>query len=84
MAQVLEKSGDYRILRRLVPRNVFEPVPDREPLKIGVVFDVETTGLDAKRDEVIELGMVKFSYCLDGRVVHVIDSFCALVPPLRA
>jgi hypothetical protein len=28
---------------------------------------VETTGLDAKTDEVIEVGMVKFAYCPDGR-----------------
>jgi DNA polymerase-3 subunit epsilon len=34
-----------------------------------------TTGLDAKTDEVIELGMVKFAYCPDGRVAHVINSF---------
>ena len=68
MAQLLEKSGDFRILRRLVPRDVFEPVPGSESIKIGVVFDVETTGLDPKAHEVIELGMVKFAYCVDGRV----------------
>ena len=81
MAQMLEKSGDFRILRRLVPRDVFEPMPDNEPIKIGVVFDVETTGLDPKVHEVIELGMVKFAYCVDGRVVHVIDCLGALNEP---
>ena len=28
--------------------------------KIGILFDVETTGLDTASDEVVELGMVKF------------------------
>ena len=56
MAQVLEKSGDYRVrvLRRLVPRNVISPVPADQQIKVGVLFDVETTGLDAKTDEPIE------------------------------
>ena len=78
MARALENSGEYRILRRLVPRDVFGPRPDSEPIKIGVLLDVETTGLNAKTDEVIELGMVKFAYCPDGRVVRVIDCFGAL------
>jgi DNA polymerase III epsilon subunit-like protein len=72
IARALEKCGDYRVLRRLVPRDVMTPVPVDEQIKIGVLLDVETTGLDAKTDEVIELGMFKFAYCPDGRVAHVI------------
>ena len=49
-----------------------------------VIFDVETTGLNAKTDEVIELGMVKFAYCPDGRVAHVIDSFGSLNEPANS
>jgi DNA polymerase-3 subunit epsilon len=81
MAQVLEKSGDYRVLRRLMTRDVFSPVPGNEQIKVGIVLDVETTGLDAKTDEVIELGMVKFAYCPDGRAARIIDSFGSLNEP---
>jgi DNA polymerase-3 subunit epsilon len=81
MAHALEKSGDYRVLRRLVPRDVIRPAPADQQIKVGVLFDVETTGLDAKTDEVIELGMVKFAYCPDGRVAHVIDCFGSLNEP---
>jgi len=84
MAHTLEKSGNYRVLRRLVPRDVITPVPDHEQMKVGVLLDVETTGLDAKTDEVIELGMVKFAYCPDGRVAHVIDSFGSLNEPANS
>jgi DNA polymerase-3 subunit epsilon len=42
------------------------------------------TGLDAKTDEVIDLGMVKFTYCLDGRVTRVIDSFGSLNEPANS
>src|SRR5215212_8521400 len=81
MAKLLEDSGDYRVLRRLVPRDVFTSIPADQPVKIGIVLDVETTGLDAKTDEVIELGMVKFSYLPDDRIWHVIGTFAALNEP---
>jgi hypothetical protein len=49
MAHAQEKSGDYRVLRRLVPRDVFTPVPVDQQIKVGVLFDVETTGWTRKR-----------------------------------
>src|SRR5882672_11406405 len=60
MAQTLEQSGDYRVLRRLPLREHFST--PTELAKVGILFDVETTGLDTASDEVVELGMVKFSY----------------------
>jgi DNA polymerase-3 subunit epsilon len=81
MAQALEQSGNYRVLRRLVPRQVYAPVEPTRKTKLGVLIDVETTGLDTKTAEVIELGMVKFSYSADGQIAHVIDSFGALNDP---
>ena len=70
IAHALEKSGNYRVLRRLASRDVFAPVPEGQQIEVGVIFDVETTGLDSKTDEVIELGMVKFGYSPDGWVAH--------------
>jgi DNA polymerase III subunit epsilon len=84
IARALEKCGDYRVLRRLVPRDVMTPVPVDEQIKIGVLLDVETTGLDAKTVEVIELGMVKFAYHPDGRVAHFIDDFGSLNEPANS
>jgi DNA polymerase III subunit epsilon len=81
MAAALEATGDYRVLRRLMPRDRFVEVPAEEPLKIGIALDLETTGLDTMRDEVIEIGMVKFAYTKDGRVTHVIDTFSAFNEP---
>jgi DNA polymerase-3 subunit epsilon len=61
MAETLAKSPDYRVLRRLTPRTEFA-ASEGQPTKTGILLDVETTGLDTARDEVIELAMVKFTY----------------------
>ena len=50
MAEALAKSGDYRVRRRLVPRTSF--TPSEGPTKTAILLDVETTGLDQRKDEV--------------------------------
>src|SRR5258708_39612426 len=81
MAQTLEESGEYRVLRRLAFRQRFST--PTEHTKVGILLDVETTGLDTASDEVVELGMVKFSYHPDGTVAAVLDRFSSLNEPSR-
>jgi len=80
LAATLEKSPDYRVLRRLVPRTE-RTTADAPSAKMGILLDVETTGLDTARHEVIELGMVKFAYLPDGTITGVVDVFSALNQP---
>jgi DNA polymerase-3 subunit epsilon len=75
----LEKTGDYRIIRRLIPRSVSPRNASDE--KIGVIVDVETTGLDHAKDEIIELGMVAFTFGEEGKVQRVIGAFSELRQP---
>ena len=74
MATALRESGDYRVLRRLVPRPSVA-IPDGVIVRTGLFVDVETTGLDWRQDEIIELAMVPFRYGMDGRIYEVGEAF---------
>ncbi|QIO36931.1 3'-5' exonuclease [Bradyrhizobium sp. 1(2017)] len=80
MAEALSRSADYRVLRRLAPRLPSSPAAGQET-RVGILLDTETTGLDHARDEIIELGMVKFDYTPDGRIAVVRDTFSAFNEP---
>jgi len=80
MAEALANSGDYRVLRRLAPRNAFVPSLGQST-KTAILIDVETTGLDQRKDEVVELGMVKFDYLPDGRIAGLRDVFSSFNEP---
>ncbi|MCS3892103.1 DNA polymerase-3 subunit epsilon [Bradyrhizobium japonicum USDA 38] len=80
MAEALSRSSDYRVLRRLVPRIPLAR-PTAQETRTGILLDTETTGLDHRKDEIIELGMVKFDYTAEGRIVGVRDTFAAFNEP---
>ncbi len=82
MARALQESGEYRVLRRLVPRSRIEEA-DGQPTRQGLFVDVETTGLDPANDEIIELAMTRFTFGLDGRIYEVGTPFQRLRQPSR-
>jgi DNA polymerase-3 subunit epsilon len=79
MARQLERSGDYVVLRRLKPQEQYSDRQCDHPL-FAIALDTETNGLDQNAD-VIELGMVRFSYSRDGYVLRVLDVFDQLQAP---
>jgi len=83
VAQALEETGEYRIVRKLQPVERYTE-PDGEQIQLGLILDTETTGLDVQADDVIELGMVLFEYApATGRVYRVVDTFDELRDPGR-
>lgn len=80
MANALEASGKYRLLRRLEPRGIVNE-NDGSATRLGIFLDLETTGLDVRRDEIIEIAMVPFTYALDGRIFDIREPFQRLRQP---
>ncbi|MDQ6954818.1 MAG: 3'-5' exonuclease [Mariprofundaceae bacterium] len=77
-ANLLAKSDEYRVLKRLHAPDVYH---QGEPLtrRIGLVIDTETTGVDTSKDKIIELGFVAFEYDAGSgniyRILHTYDGF---------
>ncbi|WP_289016260.1 3'-5' exonuclease [uncultured Methylobacterium sp.] len=80
LARLLEQSGDYRVLRRLTPRSIYDEGDDPAAGR-GVFLDLETTGLDPELHEVIEIAAVPFTYSAHGRILTVGEPYCAFQEP---
>lgn len=80
LANRLEASEDYRVLRRLHP-SVLSHKPKGRGLRTGLFVDLETTGLDPRQDEIIEIGMVPFIYRIDGLLLGTLPAFSRLREP---
>lgn len=81
LAETLERTGDYRVLRRVPTVSRYaEPAPD-EALRRGVIVDVETTGLDPKRDKIIELAILPFDFSSEGVLFDVHEGYAGFEDP---
>jgi len=74
MADILNQSPQYRVITKYNKPEFYNLSADI-PKKIGVFLDIEATGLSFTEDKLIELGMVKFEYSLDGRIFRILEEF---------
>ena len=82
MAATLSASDNYRVLRRLVPKARYRE-PDGSETRLGIFIDLETTGLDPAREEIIEIAMVPFRYGVNGYIYDVGEPYQKLRQPSK-
>lgn len=80
LAQRLEETGRFKVLRKLVPRPIVAREQSAFP-NVAVLVDTETTGLLHSRDEIIEIGAVSFTYNDEGMIGDVIGVYSGLRQP---
>jgi len=83
LAAQLEASGDYRVLRRLRRAPRVDPAALPAGSREALALDLETTGLDPEVDVPIEIGLVRFAYAEDGRILGVTGELGAFEDPGR-
>jgi DNA polymerase-3 subunit epsilon len=77
----LTATGDYKVIRRLGTVDRYEEDDPAADKQIGLYLDTEATGLDPDTDRIIELAMVPFEYCADGRIFRLLPAYNALQDP---
>lgn len=80
MVRHLCETGRYRILTKMVPRAVAPNPRLQFPLK-GIILDTETTGLNARKDEIIEIGVIAFTFDAKGNIGDVTGVYGGLQKP---
>ncbi|MEY9199098.1 DNA polymerase-3 subunit epsilon [Sinorhizobium fredii] len=80
MIDRLEATGAFRVLRAIEAPQL-EPGTLRPTERIAIIVDTETTGLDLRDDEVVEIGIVAITYDQSDNFVRVIGLFEGLREP---
>lgn len=74
LADTLDASPDFQVLRRFALQRTYATPTGGERVRTAAAVDVETTGLSAGRDAIIELSIVPFTYDADsGRIFETGD-----------
>ena len=82
LAEIANKPDDFKILRRL-PVSLGAMAPQGHRQFTATIIDLETMGLDSAMDEIIEIGLLSFSFSNEEGILAVVDSYNELQDPGR-
>lgn len=84
LAKQLDETGEFKVLRRFMPRASYGELEPGEETRTALFVDVETTGMQWTADRIIEFAGVPFTFGKDsGRIVSVGTPFVSLEDPGR-
>ena len=84
LADRLDASPDFHVLRRFDPPRSYATPSGGEQLRTAAALDVETTGMDRRADAIIQLSMVPFTYDAEsGRIFDVGETLSFFEDPGR-
>lgn len=76
----LQNHPDYRVLKRVSEK--FERLPSQDnKLFVATIVDLETMGMSAPDNEIIEIGMLSFRFSSGDGIIEVIDTYNELHDP---
>jgi DNA polymerase III subunit epsilon len=79
----LNRHPDYKILKR-VPTTIPEiEASASSRVFVATIVDLETMGMDATQDEIIEIGLISFSFSNEEGILRVISTYNELNDPLK-
>lgn len=85
LARQLDETGEFKVLRRFVPRASYGTPDDGEELRTALFVDVETTGMSWMSDRIIEFAGVPFTFGVrSGRITAVGAPVTSLEDPQRS
>lgn len=82
LARQLDDTGEFKVLRRFVPRAAYGAVEGDEEQRTALFVDVETTGKQWASDKIIEFAGVPFTFGMkSGQITGVGAPFTSLEDP---
>lgn len=85
LARQLDETGEFKVLRRFMPRTSYGAPDPGEETRTALFVDVETTGMAWMVDRIIEFAGVPLTFGVrSGRIVAVGTPFTSLEDPGRS